>query len=388
MPDTEFNLMYLSRTVFLVENILFLYVFLTPGKKLFFQASAFTAAWVTGCALRFILLQFSPDPQLISYLVGFLYIFPCLLIFRETFQAKLFVFFMIYSLSQFTFLVFMHIDRYLSPEYPQTYVLAGMVFELAALPLLNRYVRSPIRGILEIINLQNPVFTLFPILSFMLLAVYGLQNTYRLTTFITLVLTTMLIFFSYYLTATSISGARRLQEMKLISMTDSLTGLYNRRYMEKKIWQEYQQYIRTGSVFSLASADIDFFKHINDIYGHDMGDSSLKTIAKVLTESVRPYDTVVRWGGEEFLILFPAANEMQAAELAERIRKRVESERFMYGDKAIMMTLTLGVSVIMPDDTIDTLIKRADLALYHGKHKGRNCVVSFNEIDITETEVL
>jgi diguanylate cyclase (GGDEF)-like protein len=385
MPDSGFNLMYLSRSVFLVENILFLYVFLTSGRRRIIQAAAFTAAWISGCALRYILLQFSLDPQLISYLVGFLYIAPALLIFRETLQAKLFVFFMIYSLSQFTFLVFMHIDRYLSPEYPQTYVLAGMLLELAALPLLFRYVRSPIRRIIEIINLQNPVFTLFPILSFMLLAVYGLQITYQLTTFITLVLTTMLIFFSYYLIATSISGARRLQELKLISMTDSLTGLYNRRYMEKKIWQEFQQYIRTGSVFAIASADIDFFKYINDIYGHDMGDTSLKTIAKVLTESVRPYDTVARWGGEEFLILFPAANEMQAVELAERIRRRVETEKNISGDKSFIITLTLGVSVIRPDDTMDTLIKRADMALYHGKNKGRNCVVSFNKMDISDT---
>jgi len=383
MPDTGFNMAYLSKSVFLVENILFLYIFLTPGKKRLFQCAAFAATWVIANLLRKILLDYGIGTLPVSHIVGTFYLIPCVLIFKETIQAKIFVFFMIYSLTQSIYLVFMRIDLFLSPPVPQTYVLVGMLLELASLPLINRYVRSPVRNIIKIINFQNPVFTLFPILSFLLLAVYGLQWTYRYTTFITLVLTTSLIFFSYYLVAVSISGARRLQELELISMTDSLTGLYNRRYMEKKIRQEYQHYLRTGIGFALASADIDFFKNVNDRYGHDCGDSLLKAVSGVFLGSVRTYDTVARWGGEEFLFLFPAASEQQAMELAERIRKRVEAGSYIPADESAVVTITIGVSVIIPGDTVDGLIKRADIAMYHGKGKSRNCVVSYYDIGLS-----
>ncbi len=381
MTDAEFIIKYSTRSVFLLENILFLYVFLTPGRLRFFQLAAFVITWVIAYIIRHILMLFIPDPLLISYIIGCLYLIPCVLIFKETIQAKIFVFFMIYSMSQCTFLFFMYLDRYMTPPVPYTVVLSGMLLELASLPLINRYIRQPVRSILEIINLQNPVFTLFPILSFFLLAIYGLQDTYQLTNFITLALSITLIFFAYYLTATSIAGARRLQHLEYISMTDSLTGLYNRRYMEKLISQEYDQYLRTGSGFALASADIDFFKNVNDIYGHDIGDTVLRSIADEILGSVRTYDTVARWGGEEFLILLPSTNEHHAMELAERIRKRIEDGRYIPGDSTSMITLTLGVSVITPADTVESLIQRADVALYHGKRESRNCVISFNSID-------
>jgi diguanylate cyclase (GGDEF)-like protein len=377
MPDSAYIMMYLSRTVFLIENIVFLYVFLTPRRSPVYQAAAFIGTWIAAYLVRKLLFMFIPDPLIVSYIIGTMYLVPCALIFKETIQAKIFVFFMVYSLSQFTYLVFSHIDRFIDPSLPHTYVLAGMMIEVALLPPAYRHARKPLRSILTIIDMQNPVFTLFPILSFLLLAIYSLQDTYELISFITLVLSTTLIFFSYYLAATSISGTRKLHELERISVTDSLTGLYNRRYMEKKVRQELQQAVRTGSGFAIASADIDFFKDVNDAYGHDGGDCILKSIADVMLGSVRAYDTVARWGGEEFLLLFPLANEEQAMELSERIRKKVETERFTIGDEAASVTLTIGVSVFTPDDTVDGLIKKADIAMYRGKRRSRNCVVLY-----------
>ncbi len=379
MPDSAYIMMYLSRTVFLLENIVFLYVFLTPRRTPLYQAAALIGTWIIANLSRRYIFMLIPDPLIVGYVIGTMYLVPCALIFKETIQAKIFVFFMVYSLSQFTYLVFSHIDRFIAPSLPHTFVLAGMMIEVALLPPAYRHARKPLRSILTILDMQNPVFTLFPILSFLLLAIYSLQDTYGIISFITLVLSTTLIFFSYYLAATSISGTRKLHEMERISVTDSLTGLFNRRYMEKKIRQEFQHAARTGSGFALASADIDFFKDVNDDYGHDGGDCILRSIADVMLGSVRAYDTVARWGGEEFLLLFPGANEEQAMELSERIRKTVEAESFVIGNNTAGLTLTIGVSIYTPDDTVEGLIKKADIALYRGKRRSRNCVVLYRE---------
>ena len=170
------------------------------------------------------------------------------------------------------------------------------------------------------------------------------------------------------------------QQLDLTSRTDSLTGLYNRRHMEERIQEEYEQYQRTGSSFALIMADIDFFKKVNDMYGHDVGDCVLKSVAEYLRKSVKAYDIVSRWGGEEFLLLLPATNAENAVGLAERIRKTVEEHRCFCEGEVLSVTLTAGVSVIRRDDTIGSIIRKADIALYQGKRLGRNCVVSFEGI--------
>ena len=172
--------------------------------------------------------------------------------------------------------------------------------------------------------------------------------------------------------------------MDLTSRTDSLTGLYNRRHMEQRIKEEYEQYQRTGSEFALVLADIDFFKKVNDIYGHDCGDCLLKLLSEDLRKFIRESDTVARWGGEEFLLLLPATNEENAVGLAERINKTVQEHRYDYENVVLLVTLTIGVSVIRHEDTIASIIKKADIALYQGKRAGRNCVISFDNIDTSE----
>ena len=103
--------------------------------------------------------------------------------------------------------------------------------------------------------------------------------------------------------------------------------------MEQKIQEEYDQYQRTGSEFALIIADIDLFKAINDIYGHAGGDCLLKLVSEDLRKSVREYDVVARWGGDEFLLLLPATNIKNAVGLAERISKTVEKNRYNYETK-------------------------------------------------------
>ncbi len=381
MPDNSYIMMYLSKSVFLIENIILLYIFLKPRRNKVVQISVFVITLMMANVLSHMLLKFNINPFIVSYMAGFIYIIPCIYIFKETIQAKFFVFFMIYSLTQFTFLVFMYIDKFLSPAVPNSYVLAGMLLELLSLPLFYHYARAPIRVLLKIINIQNPVFTIFPLLSFLLLAVYGLFDSYQLSTLISLVLSTLLIFFSYYLTASSLTGAKGVIKLEMDSITDNLTGLYNRRFMENMIEREYQQFIKNGSIFALVSADINFFNNISNRFGNDAGDSALKEIANVILNSAGMNDTVARWDEKEFFLLLPDTDEKQAMELSEIIRKKVEMGRFIPDDNSFTMSLTIGVSVVRTSDTVHSLIQRSDVAQLNKKHKSLNSVISLNQIE-------
>ncbi len=154
-----------------------------------------------------------------------------------------------------------------------------------------------------------------------------------------------------------------------------LTGLYNRRYMMSRLQDEYDRSMRSGRPFSLILTDIDYFKAINDAYGHDCGDEVLKGLAKVLMNAVRSVDVLCRWGGEEFLMLLPDTELGSARVLADRIREAVADEVFDYEGNAFKLTMTFGVSSFSDMLTIKELIKMADQALYKGKALGRNIVV-------------
>ena len=164
------------------------------------------------------------------------------------------------------------------------------------------------------------------------------------------------------------------EKLELISRTDLLTDLFNRRHVAEKIEQEFERFQRTGHKFSLIIADIDSFKQINDNYGHAGGDFALKGVADEMRKSVRPYDVVGRWGGEEFLCLLPETELHSAAAVAERMRSGIQEKVFFWEEAVIATSMTLGVSMIRETDTVDELITRADKALYQGKQSGKNRV--------------
>ncbi|HBE81086.1 MAG TPA: hypothetical protein DDW65_25350 [Firmicutes bacterium] len=191
------GLTYVSKMIFLIANLILLYIFLTPRRSVPFQVGAFVTVWAAIKSLRLLLRPLDLDPLLDSYIMGSLFLIPTTLVFRETFQVKVFVFFLNYCLSQLTYLLFMFIGQLLSPALPQIYALGGLTLEMAALPLVNRYAKMPVREIAGAISSRNPAFTLVPILSFLLLASYGVQRIYVPSTFITLTLSTILIFFAF-----------------------------------------------------------------------------------------------------------------------------------------------------------------------------------------------
>lgn len=161
--------------------------------------------------------------------------------------------------------------------------------------------------------------------------------------------------------------------MRELSVTDELTGLYNRRASNEFLQTAIEKVDRYNEKLSAILLDIDHFKIVNDTYGHDVGDRVLVSLAKLLKESVRNVDMVARVGGEEFLILLPQINKDQASGLAERIRMSIEAYSFDEIDK---LTVSMGVSEQTYQDTFDSLLKRVDDGLYESKNSGRNKVTS------------
>ncbi len=156
---------------------------------------------------------------------------------------------------------------------------------------------------------------------------------------------------------------------------DPLTKLFNRRTMEEKLDAALEAAKKNGTIFSLVMGDIDFFKNINDTYGHDCGDVALVSVADILKACVRDGDIVCRWGGEEFLLLV-SGNRGVASTVAERIRSRIENNVVEFGGNKIKFTMTLGVSTYAPGYSLEALVNQADENLYYGKEHGRNQVVA------------
>src|SRR5215813_4346700 len=164
-----------------------------------------------------------------------------------------------------------------------------------------------------------------------------------------------------------------------LAITDSLTGLYNRRYMESHLGTLVEEAAARGKPLSLLVLDIDYFKAINDNYGHDAGDDVLREFATRVRKSIRGIDLACRYGGEEFVIVMPETDMAVAAVVAERIRRCIAGEPFAIqkGSGAIDVTISIGIAgLAQSNDTAESVLKRADQALYRAKRDGRNRVVA------------
>lgn len=163
------------------------------------------------------------------------------------------------------------------------------------------------------------------------------------------------------------------QQLESLTVTDTLTGLFNRRKLDEVLSQECERALRNQSPMTVILADIDKFKSVNDIHGHQVGDQLLIAIAKLLLQGVRKVDTVARWGGEEFMILCPDTTLSGACTVAENIRRAIEHCEFPV---AAGKTCSFGVAEYRPGESPQAVIKRADEALYRAKNGGRNQVCS------------
>ena len=176
------------------------------------------------------------------------------------------------------------------------------------------------------------------------------------------------------------------KKLELISKTDELTGLPNRRDMNETIANEMGRSARTHKPFCFIFIDIDHFKNINDTYGHACGDIILKSVAQTIRGLLRKYDVFARYGGEEFLTLLPETDLEGAAVVAERFRRQIEKMTVRYADFTIKITITLGVAKFDHRLGADRSIQMADKALYQGKEGGRNRVIVWKPEWVTEAD--
>ncbi len=172
---------------------------------------------------------------------------------------------------------------------------------------------------------------------------------------------------------------RRLDASMELAITDQLTGLFNRRHMVNQLNQFLKRANHGDGPLSIFIADIDHFKRVNDTYGHDVGDEVLKEFASRIQENVRPSDIPCRQGGEEFIVIMPNTTADLANAVAERVRRHVCAQPFEVeqGIERLDVTVSVGVATTLEaGESVDDLMKRADLALYEAKESGRNQVVS------------
>jgi diguanylate cyclase len=180
----------------------------------------------------------------------------------------------------------------------------------------------------------------------------------------------------------------RLESVRRESLTDQLTGIANRKAFDTELDEAIDRANESGEPLCLMMCDIDHFKKFNDTWGHQTGDQVLRLVATCLTENVKGRDTAARYGGEEFAVILPQTALDDARNLADQIRNKVESKKLVKkstGDILGVITLSVGLALLKPDETAVELIQRADSCLYSAKRRGRNRVVSEDDGPIDAT---
>lgn len=168
-----------------------------------------------------------------------------------------------------------------------------------------------------------------------------------------------------------------LSELSQLTIEDSLTGLYNRRYFNRAIKSEIERNYRDHRSLALAIIDIDHFKSVNDTWGHDGGDTVLRQVANIMKNNIRFSDTLTRIGGEEFAVIMPNVRYHLAKEVMERLRIDIENSVVCIDDHEFQITVSIGTTVCEPNQiiTAEEFYNRSDQALYEAKNSGRNRVV-------------
>ncbi len=167
-----------------------------------------------------------------------------------------------------------------------------------------------------------------------------------------------------------------LKILKKEALVDPLTGIVNRRYLENRLTASFNAYQRYGWKFGILFMDIDHFKNINDTFGHNNGDNVLKVLSQTLIKNTRSFDTVGRWGGEEFIGIIENVNKDELLKISEKLRSLVDASSIKLEgfENNINTTISIGATISKPEDSPETIIKRADELMYESKQAGRNRV--------------
>ncbi len=164
----------------------------------------------------------------------------------------------------------------------------------------------------------------------------------------------------------------RLQELEKLALLDELTQLANRRYLERELEARLEEMSRYDIPFGVLFMDLDDFKKVNDELGHDTGDRVLSFVGKTLSANSRPFDLYGRWGGEEFVGIVRNVSAGNLKHMGQRLRKLVEKSFLLVGEERLRVTISIGATMALPGDTIQSLLQRADLLMYQSKAAGKN----------------
>lgn len=177
---------------------------------------------------------------------------------------------------------------------------------------------------------------------------------------------------------------QQVEELSELVLTDGLTGLYNFRHFKKVLQAEMDRSKRSGIPTSLVMVDLDYFKDINDTYGHETGNMVLKHVADILTSELRTTDVVCRYGGEEFAVIFPETQLNQAVKVADRVREVIADTPINCEAGEVCVTASMGASVYMKFGTLslERFVNSVDEYLYEAKKSGRNCIchIDYNDL--------
>lgn len=252
-----------------------------------------------------------------------------------------------------------------------TAYLVYMLYEDIQMTLLSTLIEIIYFVIITIINFMNPGFV-FDFTENWHHIIYIVNMTLCL-----LMLVSFVIIFTARSKQIEITLQRENRKLESAANYDPLTKLLNRRTFDHYFAEAIHNVTENGQDFTVVMIDIDNFKGVNDTYGHDAGDDILKNVALMLKYVVRPYDTIFRWGGEEIVLLL-SANKTAACDVAKRCCQKIENFVLSNDGHDIKVTITAGVCPYTAMDTKDSIIEKADEALYYGKNHGKNQVVLFS----------
>jgi len=244
-------------------------------------------------------------------------------------------------------------------------------------PLLNLYLLVIIVSALTLGKLTTLLeFIMITAVYFYLGQDKNTESIYSMTEFgEMMILFSPILLVGYVTTLLAADVQYARQELVMLSDTDELTGLKNRRAFKSELSNEVKKSIRYKRPFSIMMLDADNLKHVNDRYGHAVGDKLIVTLSRTIQESLRSTDILARYGGDEFVVMLPETNDSRTIEVAERIRAAVENTSFSADGDRVSSTLSIGIACY-PDDSEDSedIINKADQALYESKRKGKNTV--------------
>jgi diguanylate cyclase (GGDEF)-like protein/PAS domain S-box-containing protein len=171
-----------------------------------------------------------------------------------------------------------------------------------------------------------------------------------------------------------LEALQKIEDLQALAYIDPVTGVGNRRYTEQTLQARLEELRRYGWSFAVLFIDVDHFKDVNDAFGHEIGDRTLHMVARTLAGSLRSFDFLGRWGGEEFVAVVPMQIDTQLAPLAARCRALVERSQLRHGDQAVAVTVSIGATMAEANDTMESMVARADELMYQSKVAGRNRV--------------